>query len=75
VATLLAGIVAVNVAVLRLNMDAQRLDAKRQELQADNEALASELASAAAADRIEAMARGRLGLVAPVETTYVRLRP
>ena len=73
VAALLAGIVALNVAVLQLNVELERLDARKEKLSAENARLASELASATAAWRIEAVARGKLGLVAADETTYVRL--
>jgi cell division protein FtsL len=75
VAALLAGIVALNVAALRLNLEAQRLEDRKQELRAQNAAVASELSSLATAGRIEAAATEKLGLVAPVETTYVRVRP
>jgi len=75
VAALLAGIVALNVAGLRLGMQAQRLDEQAQALRATNEDLASQLSSVAAAGRIEAIATHRLHLVAPAATTYVRLRP
>ena len=70
---LLHGLVALNVAVLQLNIEAERLDAKREKLATENEVLASELSSVAAAWRIEALATRKLGLVPPVETTYLRL--
>jgi cell division protein FtsL len=73
VAVLLAGIVALNVAVLGLNMEVDRLDGERERLRAEHAVLASELSSAAAAGRIEAYATRRLGLVDPVQTTYIRL--
>lgn len=72
-AALLAGIVALNIAVLRLNMEVERLDVQRDELVAQNDALASELSAAAAAGRIERLAAGKLGLVAPTQTTYLEL--
>lgn len=74
-AALLAGVVALNVAVLRLNVQLDELGRERANLQAENAALASQLSSAAAAPRIQALARSRLGLV-PAEadaTTYVEL--
>jgi cell division protein FtsL len=61
-ALLLAGVVAVNVAVLRAHVAVSRLDEKRDQLQARNQALASELSQAGAAPRIERAAR-KLGLV------------
>ncbi|HXV94951.1 MAG TPA: hypothetical protein VD695_00235 [Gaiellaceae bacterium] len=73
VATLLAGIVALNVAVLRLNMQAEELEGRRAELVAQRDALEAELSRAAAAGRIEAIAVNRYGLAEPVETVYVRL--
>jgi len=76
VAVLLAGVVAVNVAVLRANVAVHRLDEQRAQLQARNEALASELSAASSAPKIEAAAH-RLGLVqAPASaTTYLDLAP
>ena len=76
-AVLLAGVVAMNVAVLRLNMTLDRLGRERASLQARNAELTSRLSSAAAAPRIEALAAKRLGFVpaAPDQTTYVRLAP
>lgn len=73
VALSLAGIVALNVAVLRLNMQAERLDLERQELSSQHDVLSSELSRAAAASRIETIAGRKLGLERPVETSYVRL--
>ena len=73
VATLLAGIVALNVAVLRLNMQSEELDVERAELIAKRDGLEAELSRGAAAGRIEAMAVNRYGLTEPVETAYVRL--
>src|SRR5262249_26071333 len=61
-ALLLAGVVAVNVAVLRAHVAVSRLDQKRAQLQARNQALASELSAASSAPRIERAAR-ELGLV------------
>ena len=74
VGALLAGIVALNVAALGLTMESERLDVRLDELRTENALLLSELSSASAAGRIQAGA-AELGLVAPVETRYVRLRP
>ncbi|HYA08432.1 MAG TPA: hypothetical protein VEG24_02515 [Gaiellaceae bacterium] len=73
-ALLLAGVVAVNVAVLRVNVGVTKLDKQGQQLQAQNAALASQASSAAASLKIEATAR-RLGLVpAPAtDTSYIDL--
>jgi cell division protein FtsL len=75
VGVLLAGIVAVNVVVLQLNMQFDRLGNERAQLQADNALLRSQLSSASANVRIEDAATSKLGLVAadPLTTTYVRL--
>jgi cell division protein FtsL len=75
VAVLLTGIVAVNVAVLRLNMQLDELGRERANLRADNAALASRFSSARATARIESLARTQLGLVPaePDDTAYVEL--
>ena len=72
---LLAGVVALNVAVLRLNLRLEEVDGERAKLRAENAALASKLSSAAASPRIQALAR-QLGLVPadPEQTVYIRLR-
>lgn len=72
---LLAGVVAVNVAVLQLNVQLGRLGRERVQLRADNASLSARLSSAGAAARIETEARGRLGLVPadPDTTSYVQL--
>jgi cell division protein FtsL len=74
---LLAGIVALNVAVLRLNVKLDGLNGDREQLRAGNAALASELSSAAASPRIQALAQRRLGLVPadPSTTSYVDVTP
>jgi cell division protein FtsL len=74
VATLLAGIVALNVAVLRLSVQVQRLDAERDELASKQDSLQAQLSTAAAGGRVEKAAVQRLGLVAPESTTYVELK-
>jgi cell division protein FtsL len=74
IGVLLVGIVFMNVAVLRLNIQLDRLGRDRTQLQADTAQLASQLSSAQAAARIQAQARG-LGLVqvSAADTTYVDL--
>ena len=74
---LLAGVVAMNVAVLRLNIGLDRLGRERANLIAENDALAAQLSSAAAAPKIQALARVKLGyLPAPsTDTSYVELGP
>jgi cell division protein FtsL len=74
-AVLLAGVVALNVAVLRLNMQLDELGRERADLHAANAELASRYSSEHATARIQALARTRLGLVPapPEDTTYVEL--
>ena len=74
-AALLAGVVAMNVAVLRLNMTLDKLGRERAGLQADNAQLFSRLSSVAATGRIQSLAMKRLGYVqaTPEQTTYVRI--
>jgi cell division protein FtsL len=73
---LLAGVVALNVAVLRLNVRLDDVNRERAQLRADNAQLSSDIASRAASGRILTLASGRLGLVpaGPENTTYVDLR-
>jgi cell division protein FtsB len=61
-ALLLFGVVAVNVAVLQAHVAVSKLDQKREQLEARNQALASELSAVNSAPRIEGAAR-RLGFV------------
>ena len=74
-ASLLAGVVAVNVSVLRLNLELDRAGRDRSELKADVARLRSELSRAAATSNIERTARTELGLVPadPETTIYLRL--
>ena len=76
VALLLAGVVATNVAVLRLNMSLDDASRQRADLRAQMAALSSELSSNASAPRIQQLAAQRLGWVqaTPDETTYFSLR-
>jgi cell division protein FtsL len=74
---LLAGVVFMNVAVLRLNIQLDRLGRDRAGLRADNANLQSQLSSAQAAARIQALAQKELGVQPALaqETTYLRLKP
>jgi cell division protein FtsL len=74
-AVLLVGVVAVNVAVLRLNMQIEKLGQQRLELEAQNALLESKVSSTLAPARIEREARTKLGLLPAAEPTYVELRP
>jgi cell division protein FtsL len=62
IAFLLAGVVALNVAVLRLNVRLDDVSRERARLRADNSQLNSEIAARAASGRIITLASGRLGL-------------
>jgi cell division protein FtsL len=75
VATLLAGVVATNVAVLRLNMKLDHLGRERADLHAQNAQLSSQLSSAASAPRIQKLAVKRLGWIQATsdQTTYLNL--
>jgi cell division protein FtsL len=76
VGVLLAGVVALNVAVLRLNMQLDDAGRERAQLRAENAQLSTEIAARAASGRILAIANDRLGL-APVTAenrTYLDLR-
>jgi cell division protein FtsL len=77
IGVLLAGVVFMNVVVLRMNIRLDHLGRDRTRLRADNAQLASELSSALAAARIQAQARKDLGVVPadPSETVYVDLPP
>lgn len=73
-ALLLAGVVAVNVAVLRANVSVHKLDQQIAQKQAQNQALASQLSAARSAPQVEAAAR-RAGLVQAqaASTSYLDL--
>jgi cell division protein FtsL len=77
VAALLAGVVAINVAVLQLNVRLDQLGRERVQLRADTKRLSSQLSSASANARVEAQAGTKLGLVRadPALTTHVQLPP
>jgi cell division protein FtsL len=76
IAALLAGVVATNVAVLRLNMKLDRLSKERAELKAQSAQLSAQLSSASAAPRIQRLAAKQLGFVPATtdSTTYLTLR-
>jgi hypothetical protein len=75
VAALLAGIVALNVGVLRLNMQGEQLDEEYNRLEVRQRELEADLSRKAAAGRIESIALDRLGLVRADDRTYVQLLP
>jgi cell division protein FtsL len=75
IALLLAGVVALNVAVLRLNVQLDGIDRQHDRVRAEKAELVSRLAGELASTRIEERARGELGLVPvdPSETRYIDL--
>ena len=77
IGALLAGVVAVNVLVLRLNVQLDGLRHTRAELKAEIATARAQLSSASSNARIESQAATRLGLVPadPNTTTYLRLTP
>ena len=77
VAVLLAGVVAVNVAVLRLNVRLDKVSQQRVDIQADVARLQSALSSAGASAQISRDARSKLALVPadPNTTRYLTLSP
>jgi cell division protein FtsL len=72
---LLAGVVFVNVAVLRLNLALDSANSERTRLRAENAALSSQLSSELASWRIQHRAAKELGLVYadPGQYGYVNL--
>jgi cell division protein FtsL len=77
IGALLAGVVAVNVLVLRLNVQLDGLRHTRAELKAEIATSRAQLSSASSNARIESEAASKLGLVPadPNTTTYLRLEP
>jgi cell division protein FtsL len=75
VGALLAGVVAINVAVLQLNVRLDRLGTERAQLKADNARLRARLSSAGSSLRVAMKAREQLGLrqADPLLTEYLRL--
>jgi cell division protein FtsB len=74
-AVLLAGVVALNVAVLQLSMRLDTANQRRINLSSDIAKLQSELSSAASTFQLQEQARGKLGLVQadPTTTRYIEL--
>src|SRR5262245_25827741 len=72
---LLAGVVAVNVLVLQLNVELDRLGTERAQLKADNARLRARLSSASSSLRVATQARTKLGLrqADPLLTEYIRI--
>lgn len=75
VAALLAGVVALNVAVLQLNVRLEQLAHRKAEVRAENALLSAQLSSAASAPQVAARARAKLGLepATPEQMSYIDL--
>jgi len=75
VGLLLAGVVALNVTVLQLNLHYDDLAQERAQLRAENAELASKLASRSSSPRTSSLARRALGVAPadPATTTYLDL--
>jgi hypothetical protein len=71
--TVLAGLVALNVAVLQLNVRLDQLSRERGTLRDENAALQSRFSSSKVSPLIQERARLRLGLVPAADPTYVEL--
>ena len=69
-ALLLAGVVFVNVAVLRLNLGLDAANSERVRLRAENAALQSELSSSLASPRVQERARRELKLAPADPATF-----
>jgi cell division protein FtsB len=72
-AIVLAGLVALNVAVLQMNVRLDKLSRDRATLRDQNASLASQFSTAKASPLIQLRAKTRLGLVPAKQTTYVEL--
>jgi cell division protein FtsL len=74
-ATLLTGVVAINVAVLRQNMQLESFSTERAQLRDQNLELRSNLSQVSSPSYIERIAQKRLGLVLAGndQQTYIRL--
>ena len=73
-AVLLSGVVAVNVAALRQNMQLESFANQRTQLIGQNQELRSKLSQATSSVNVERRAKAAgLRVVAPEQTTYVRL--
>lgn len=73
-AVLLAGVVAVNVAVLRANVSVHQFDQKIAQEQSQIQALQSQLSAARSAPRVETWARANHLVQAPaIDTGYLDL--
>jgi len=72
----LAGIVAINVALIKLNVELDQLNGQRADLKAEIAFGKAQVSSAGGYARIESEAQAKLGLVPadPANTEYVQLQ-
>lgn len=75
VALALIGLVALHVVILGKNLEYNNLVQGKQELEAENALLASEVSALSAPARIEQLAVEHLGMVAPRDVEYVYVDP
>ena len=73
IGALLAGIVALNVAVLQLRVERGQIGSQIAKIRAENEGLRAELSTAASVSRVEDVGRSQFGLVDAGDRTYLRL--
>ena len=72
-AIVLAGVVFVNLAVLRLNLELDSATQQRSKLRAENATLSSQLSRSLASPRIQSVARREDGLVDAGPAVYIDL--
>ncbi len=75
VAVCLIGLVALHVGILKKNIEYNQLVDEKNTLAADNSRLSSEVAALRSPQRIEEIATGPLGMVAPKTLAYVYIGP
>ncbi|GBE57960.1 cell division protein FtsL [bacterium BMS3Abin01] len=75
VAICLIGLVALHVGILKKNIEYNQLVDEKNTLSADNSRLSSEVAALRSPQRIEEIATGPLGMVAPETLAYVYIGP
>ena len=75
VAISLIGLVALHVFILQKNMEYNSLIEEKNTLAADNAHLSSQVSALSSPERIENLAKGPLGMVAPQTVEYVYIGP
>lgn len=75
IALFLVGLVALHVSILEKNLEYNSIIQEKNSLAADNARLSTEVASLSSPARIEEIATGQLGMVAPDKIEYVYIGP